>query len=94
MVYELADSGHLLQLVTQAQRSNVGTLLILINFLLALFFSFAIYKFVISRQPDLKDPLAFLAVSMMVYIATAAFCRYIRYIPLFFVFLRGKHERV
>jgi len=66
----------------------------LINFSLTLFFSFVIYKFVISRQPDLKDPLAFLAVSAMVYIATAAFCRNIRYIPLFFVFLRRKHERV
>jgi hypothetical protein len=66
----------------------------LINFSLTLFFSCVVYLFVISRQPDLRDPLAFLAISAVVYIATAAFCRNIRYIPLFFVFLRRKHERV
>lgn len=66
----------------------------LINFLLTLFFSYVLYLFVISRQPNLGDPLAFLAVSSMVYIATAAFCQKIRYIPLFIIFFRRKHERV
>lgn len=67
---------------------------ILVNFSMTLFFSYVIYLFVISRQPDLRDPLAFLAVSAMVYIATTAFCRKIRYIPLIFVFLRRKHEHI
>lgn len=65
-----------------------------INFFLTLFFSYVIYLFVINRQPNLADPLAFLAVSLFVYLATAALCQNIRYIPLFYIFLRRKHERV
>lgn len=67
---------------------------ILINFSLTLFFSCVIYLFVINRQPDLGDPLAFFAVAAMIYMATAALCKNIRYIPLFFILLRRKHERV
>lgn len=62
----------------------------LINLSLTLFFSYVIYLFVISRQPDLKDPLAFFAVSAWVYIATAAFCKNVRYAPLFFVLFKEK----
>lgn len=65
-----------------------------INLLLTLLFSYVIYLFVINRQLNVDDPLAFLAVSAIVYFATAAFCRNIRYIPLFFIFLRSNHERV
>lgn len=65
-----------------------------INFLLTLFFSWVIYLFVINRQPDLEDPLAFLAVSAFIYFATAAFCQNLRYVPLFYIFLRRKYERV
>lgn len=66
----------------------------LINFLLTLFFSFVTYSFVINRQPNLDDPLAFLSVSLIVYFAAAAICQNIRYIPLFFIFLRRKHEHI
>lgn len=66
----------------------------LINFSMTLFFSYVIYRFVVSRQPNLRDPLAFFAVAAMVYFATAAFCKNIRYIPLFIIFLRGRHGRI
>lgn len=65
-----------------------------INFFLTLFFSWMIYSFVFSRQPNLEDPLAFVAVASFVYLGTAAICQNIRYIPLYINYLRRKHERV
>lgn len=79
---------------TPEEISKSDLIKVFINFLLTLFFSYVIYLFVIDRQPDLKNPLAFFSVAAMVYIATAAFCQKIRYIPLFFIFLRRKHDRV
>ncbi len=65
-----------------------------INFFLTLFFSWMIYLFVFSRQPNLEDPLAFVAVASFVYLGTAAICQHIRYIPLYVNYLRRKHERI
>lgn len=82
------------RMTTPEEISKLDLIKVFINFLLTLFFSYVIYLFVIDRQPDLKSPLAFFSVAAMVYIATFAFCQKIRYIPLFFIFLRRKHDRV
>jgi hypothetical protein len=63
---------------------------IFIKFLLTLFFSYALYIFIIKNGPNLKDPLAFIAVSMMIYFGAVAICRNIRYLPLILVLFGEK----
>lgn len=79
---------------TQEEVRKSDLIKTLINFILAVFFSSVIYLFVIVKNPDLKNPLAFLAIAGMVYVGTAALCKYIRYIPLLVIFLRRNHDRV
>lgn len=62
----------------------------LVNLLVALAYSYVVYSFVTSRNPDLKNPLAFFAVAGMVYIGTAAICKYVRYIPVLVIFFKEK----
>lgn len=66
----------------------------LISFFLTMLFSYIIYIFVINRKPNLVDPMAFLGVSAMIYFASAAISQNVRYIPLFFILFRSKHECV
>ena len=64
---------------------------ILGNFVLAVIFSYGIYLFVASEDPDLSDPLAFIAIAGFVYIGTSALSRYTRYIPVLLTFFRRDH---
>jgi hypothetical protein len=64
------------------------------NLLMTVFFSFAIYIFFIKQRPHLEDPLAFTAITTIIYFASAAICQSIRHIPIFIIFFRRQHERL
>lgn len=66
---------------------------IVINFLLAVLFSYVLYQFVIIKDPDFRSPLVFFVIATMIYIGTAALCKHMRYIPIFLIFFRRNHER-